>query len=542
MPPARAVGVTPDLAQRLAEAKGRVLVVWEERARRSIPAASDRPRLILLDGLPDVLDDLVHSLSRGGPASRDGENSHNASHHGRQRAIATDFSLDQVLGEYELMREVLFEVIEESDGALSPEDREALISRIELRVRASAREFVRARDDERDASRVSLQEVNQKLEALVHERTTELARTEHRFAELVDGVRDYAIFSIDPRGFITSWNRGAERVKGYTSEEVLGVHFAMLYPQEARFRDEPMAHLRAAALEGRFRGEGLRRRKNGEEFLADVLITPMYESGKLTGFSKVVQDVSERTSLLQERDLLRMDTERLKNEAAYRERFVASLSHDLRSPLSAAKTGAQVIALGSLPLEKTMEVAQKISDNVDRVDRMIVDMLDASRIDAGQTLTLELESCDLIEIATQVIAELSARHGPRFKLVTEEGAANGVWNAEALRRVLENLLSNAVKYGAPSTPVTVRLRRCVDRMIMFVHNQGAAISLADQAQLFEPFRRSAEAETSGREGWGLGLALVRGIALALKGEVSVSSYANEGTTFTVDLPVDASKE
>ena len=214
-------------------------------------------------------------------------------------------------------------------------------------------------------------------------------------------MKDYAIFTIDPQGFVTSWNRGAERMKQYTSEEIIGAHFSLLYTPDGRSRDEPMLHLRAAAIEGRFRGEGMRRKKSGEDFLADVLITPMYEEGQLTGFSKVVQDLSERSSLLQERDLLRIDADRLRSEAEFRERFVASLSHDLRSPLSAAKTAAQIITLRNAPAEKIVELAQRVSENVDRADRMIVDLLDASRIDAGQEVKLELEECDIVEIAHQ---------------------------------------------------------------------------------------------------------------------------------------------
>jgi PAS domain S-box-containing protein len=531
--------VVPDLARRLEKEKEKILGMWEDRARRTLPGADKAERLVLLDGMPDILDELVLSLAHGGPASPCEQNSHNASHHGRQRAAATDFSLEQVLAEYELMRQVLFEVLE-AKAPLSVEEREALLIRVERRVRISAREFVRVRDEERERTRAELSEANRKLEEAVRERSAELSHTKTRFETLVEGVKDYAIFTIDPQGFVTSWNEGAQRMKGYTAEEMLGAHFSLLYTQEGRYRDEPMAHLRAAAAEGRFRGEGVRRRKSGEEFLADVLITPMYEGDKLTGFSKVVQDLSVRSSLIQERDLLRIDADRLRDEAAFRERFVMSLSHDLRSPLSAAKTAAQIIGSGAAPQERIADLAKRIADNVDRADRMIVDLLDASRIEAGQPVKLDLEDCDLLEISSKVCNELAARHGPRFHVITE-GATNGVWNAEALRRVLDNLLSNAVKYGEPTTPVTVRLRRRSERMIVFVHNEGATIPLDDQARLFEPFRRSESAEKSGHEGWGLGLALVRGIIEALKGEVAVASYPNEGTTFTVDLPVDPSK-
>ena len=162
-----------DLAHRLAASKDKVLAVWEERARRTVPGADRHDRPILLDGLPDVLDELGRSLAQGGPPSTNDQNSLNASHHGRQRATATDFSLDQVLAEYGLLRTVVFEVLE-STAPLNVEEREGLLARLDHRVRVSAREFVAARDAERERARLSLQELNRKLEDAVRHRTQEL--------------------------------------------------------------------------------------------------------------------------------------------------------------------------------------------------------------------------------------------------------------------------------------------------------------------------------------------------------------------------------
>src|SRR5437763_8392922 len=103
-----------------------------------------------------------------------------------------------------------------------------------------------------------------------------------------------------------------------------------------------MGHLRTAAIEGRFRGEGVRVRKGGDEFLADVSITPIYEADHVVGFTKVVQDLTERNLIMQERDLSRTDSERLRAEADYREQFLATLTHDLRSPLATAKIAAEL--------------------------------------------------------------------------------------------------------------------------------------------------------------------------------------------------------
>jgi signal transduction histidine kinase len=117
----------------------------------------------------------------------------------------------------------------------------------------------------------------------------------------------------------------------------------------------------------------------------------------------------------------------------------------------------------------------------------------------------------------------------------EERARRTIPNAE---RSDDNLISNAVKYGDPTTPITVRLRSREERRIAFVHNFGPSISLKDQAQLFQPFHRAPSAQSSGKKGWGLGLTLVRGLVQALRGEVMLASYPNEGTTITVDLPAD----
>ena len=132
---------------------------------------------------------------------------------------------------------------------------------------------------------------------------------------MVAVVEDYALFTVDPAGYIISWNAGAQRMNGYTPIEAIGKHFSMLYPEDGQRRDEPMAHLRTALAEGRFRGEGVRIRKNGEVFMADASITPMYENGVLAGFAKIVQDLTERNVLIQERDLTRTRAERLELEA-----------------------------------------------------------------------------------------------------------------------------------------------------------------------------------------------------------------------------------
>jgi PAS domain S-box-containing protein len=504
-------------ADRLRVAKAAVLESWAARVREQLPPARHDDPLALVDSLPAFIDALVEALGDRAPREAlDRLGRFLAVEHGRDRAGRPQWSLAEVIAEYQLLRQVIFDALE-TESPLERNEREVVLDAIAAGVRNAVSEFDRLRNVERE-QRVSF--------------------AEQRFAQFVEAVKDYAIFTVDPQGIITSWNAGAQRMKQYTPEEAVGQHYSMLYPEEGRRRDEPMGHLRSAAIEGRFRGEGIRVRKNGEHFLADVSITPIYGDGNLRGFAKVVQDLTERNLLMQERDLSRTEAERLRIEAEYRERFVQLLTHDLCSPLSAAKAAAGLIARTPHQEDKVRSWSQRISDAVDRCDRMIEDLLDAARLDAGQSMRLEFEDCDLRRIVEEACDEQSTHHGNRFRIEVH-GPMRGQWDARGLRRVFDNLLSNALKYGERGAEIGIDIRRVDDRILIKVHNEGTIIPAEEQAKLFQPFHRTQDAQATGERGWGLGLTLVRGIVEAHHGIVKVESYPKEGTTFTIDLPADA---
>jgi signal transduction histidine kinase len=228
----------------------------------------------------------------------------------------------------------------------------------------------------------------------------------------------------------------------------------------------------------------------------------------------------------------------LEQERDLRTKFVAALTHDLRTPLSAAKMSAQLLALKHGDPLQVQRLSARISDNMDRADLMIRDLLDVTVIKAGEALPVTCEECDLAEIARAVIADLASLHGDRFEL--RSGAVvPGFWDAGSLRRAIENLVLNAVKYGAASTPITVRIDEWDDRVCLGVHNLGNPISPDDQGSLFQLFKRSRSAVQGGQRGWGIGLTLVQGIVAAHGGDSSVVSAPNEGTTFKISLPRDA---
>src|SRR5689334_14256757 len=122
-----------------------------------------------------------------------------------------------------------------------------------------------------------------------------LHASEQRFRLLVESVIDYAIFMLDPDGRVATWNAGAERIKGYTAEEIVGQHFSRFYPQEAVDRGWPAHELKVARAEGRFEDEGWRVRKDGSQFWANVVITALHDdAGQFLGFSKITRDLTDR--------------------------------------------------------------------------------------------------------------------------------------------------------------------------------------------------------------------------------------------------------
>lgn len=222
-------------------------------------------------------------------------------------------------------------------------------------------------------------------------------------------------------------------------------------------------------------------------------------------------------------------------ERAMRERYASILSHDLLGPLNVARMASALLM--SDP-QKQSGLASKINISLDRAERMIRDLLDASRIRANERLSLHLDECVLANVARGVIEELAALHEERFVLRIEEDI-HGIWDAEQLRRAIWNLATNAVKYGDPDRPVTIRGRRDLDQVEVSVHNYGAEIGAEAQARLFDPFSRATPAQTGGKPGWGLGLTIVRGCAEAHGGSVSLQSNPAEGTTFFLRLPLDS---
>ena len=231
----------------------------------------------------------------------------------------------------------------------------------------------------------------------------------------------------------------------------------------------------------------------------------------------------------------------LRKEKDLRETFVMALTHDLRTPITAARLSAQLIRKNPENIDNLHKQVTRIITYIDRVDYMIQDLLDTNIIKAGQLLPVQVEGFNINTLIENIISDLMVSNGPRFKL-NQKDNINGHWSAEYIRRILENLCNNAVKYGSKDAPITIMLEKFeADKLTLCVHNEGKVIPAKELEEMFGQYHRTEEAIISGQKGWGIGLTLVQGLVKALGGVVSVTSVKDIGTTFKVTLPIDIRK-
>lgn len=214
------------------------------------------------------------------------------------------------------------------------------------------------------------------------------------------------------------------------------------------------------------------------------------------------------------------------------------MAHDLRSPLMTAHATATLIAKLPESAPRHRQLADCIRNSVARTNEILGDLLDANRVRAGMRLTLKLAPCDLVVVVRDALAELVAAYGEQFFLEGEP-SVEGYWSAHDLRRLAVNLGSNGAKHGTQGAPVVYSVARTGKCATLAVHNDGPALTQDELAGLFRPFSRSRAARARGVSGWGLGLSLVKGVVEAHGGEMRVESAPRGGTTFTVELPLDA---
>jgi PAS domain S-box-containing protein len=364
-------------------------------------------------------------------------------------------------------------------------------------------------------------------------------QSEERFRLLVESVKDYAIFMLDPTGRVSSWNAGAERIKGYRAGEIIGKHFSLFYPPEDIPAEKTALELEIARREGRFEEEGWRVRKDGSRLWASVTITALRDlQGELVGFAKVTRDLTERRQAEEAQRAVAAEAARLAEKARtheFQERFLAILGHDLRNPLGALDMSAGLLRQ-RLTDPALIKVVDRMRASSLRMSRMIAQILDLTRTRLTGGVELTLQPMDLRETLAHVVDELRTIYPSRL-IELRAPALPGTWDRDRLGQVFSNLVGNALAHGDPTKPVQIDARREPSSVSVEVHNEGPPIPEALQTTIFNPFRRGErDSNTPKTEGLGLGLYISREVAVAHGGKIELRSSLAEGTTFRVTLP------
>ncbi|MFZ5666084.1 MAG: ATP-binding protein [Pseudomonadota bacterium] len=375
--------------------------------------------------------------------------------------------------------------------------------------------------------------------ALLRAREQALREGEERFRLVIEGVRDYGIFALDPDGKVISWNTGAERIKGWTSDEILGRHFSTFYPGDDA-HDRSMRNLAEAVRDGRMEDEGWRVRKDGTLFWANVVITALRdEAGELRGFSKVTRDITERRRAQEALEHARQEAEQASTAKSL---FLSRMSHELRTPLNAILGFAQLLELDHSGRGKTDAAS---IDQILRAGRhllaLIDEVLDIARIEAGK-LGMEIVPVALSGTISEAVG-LSLPEAESHRIAIRHETAHLAPVAADRRRLLQvllNLLSNAIKYNRPGGEVVITAQVAGERVRVEVVDSGIGVDPGQAGELFQPFTRLA-AGAARTEGTGLGLSLSRALIEAMGGSIGYAPRfdGHDGACFWFELPLTA---
>ena len=383
----------------------------------------------------------------------------------------------------------------------------------------------------------ALEQANQALQHDIAVRSKleeEFKRSEEKFRLMVEGIRDYAIFMLDPEGKVASWNAGAEKIKGYRAEEIIGQHFSRFYPQEAVDRNFPQQELQIATKHGRFEDEGWRLRKDGSAFWANVIITPLFDTeGRLRGFAKVTRDMTERKRV-----------EALERGEREMTEFLAMLAHELRNPLAPIRNALDLMRIKSAD-DSTQEWSRDVIDRqLTQLTRLVDDLLDVGRITSGK-IALHKEPVEINAAVLRAVESVQpladARgHTLEVRLARDPLLVDG--DLARLSQVVLNLLNNAIKYTPDGGRIEVEVARESELAMVQVKDTGIGMPADFIPRVFDLFVQGERALDRAEGGLGIGLTLVKRLVMLHGGDILARSEGRgRGSEFVVRLPALARK-
>jgi hypothetical protein len=361
---------------------------------------------------------------------------------------------------------------------------------------------------------------------------------EERFRLLVESVQDYAIFMLDSEGIIESWNIGAQRLKGYTADEIIGRHFSIFYTEKDRMDRHPERELVIARAEGKYEEEGIRVRKDGSTFWANVLITALRGTdGMLRGFAKVTRDVSDRKDAELK---LRAAFDELEQASRVKDEFLTTVSHELRTPMTSIVGWAALLTTGTEDRQTVQQGVRAILESAQLQAKLIDDLIDVAWSLTGK-LTVDLRAVDFAEVVLRTIeAARPVAASKRLQLDLNLPPAPAVVAADRtrLQQVVWNLLSNALKFTPAGGSIRISLTTDSQAAELRVTDTGRGMDPETQRNIFRRFWQGESTTTRTAGGMGIGLALARHLVELHGGTIAGESAGpGQGSTFHVTLPL-----
>lgn len=383
-------------------------------------------------------------------------------------------------------------------------------------------------------------ELSESLERIVESRTLNLKKSEERYHKMVDEVQDYAILLLDTEGNIINWNKGAEKIKGYTEKEIIGKNFRNFYLPEDRERKLPDQLLARAVTTGRAMHEGWRMRKDGTKFWGSIVLTALHDDqNNVIGFSKVTRDLTERK--LAEMQLKQYASD-IENQNKKLEEFVYVASHDLQEPLRKILTFADLLEKKIDDKEAVRKNLSKITQSAQRMSNLIKDILKYSRLSKTDELMVQTDLNAIFEEVMESFSLLIQQHKAVVKK-TNLPIINCI--PIHLYQLFSNLLSNSLKFSDTTPVINISSQKISENEIYRLNldhgkvyykikfeDNGMGFNQEYADQVFKLFKRFSE----NKEGTGIGLALCKQIVEAHKGRINVKSDPGKGTSFEIILP------
>lgn len=411
-----------------------------------------------------------------------------------------------------------------------------------------------------DRNRQLVTQASELEQALAERRRAE--ETVLQLAAIVESSDD-AIAGTSREGSILSWNAGAERLFGYTAQEIIGQPAALLVPAD-RMHELTTVARRVNGGEGVEEHQTRGRRKDGSEVDVSLTVSPIFDPlQRVTGAAVIARDIthlkrqqSQLQALLAKeraaradaeaaREALSAQNERLRELDRLKDEFISLVSHELRTPLTSIRGYLELLldgGAGQLTDDQGRFLAV-VDRNSKRLMHLVGDLLFLAQVEAGK-LTLELGDVDLDDVVSEAVE--AAKPIADEKGITLEASVEPIppmlGDRSRLAQVLDNLVSNALKFTTGGGTVEVDVSAANGEAVLEVRDTGIGIAPADQAQLFDRFFRSTEATERAIPGTGLGLTIVKAIVERHEGTIEVESAAGEGTTMRVRLPVRSVEE